>query len=170
MFKFLIAFSLILFSAALSFAQNKSVYTSFGAENCRIKNDPRIAGNMQGECPGIGGYRLKLYADDDRMSVGVVSPSRKISELDFWGFFNNFSAIGEKGEWRLNGKTPIALIVRYDVSDQGDGDKHTSYLMVAKISARRSCVVAIVKPGANQNAKARRLADTAATKPCKKPE
>ena len=60
--------------------------------------------------------------------------------------------------------------VRFDVSDRGDNDKRTSYLMVSKISPTESCVVGIVKPGKNQNAEARRLADSAANKPCKKAE
>lgn len=170
MFKISIAFSFILILAAVSCAQNTSVYTSFRDDQCNIVNDPKIGGNMTGTCPAVGGYRLKMYADDGRMSVGIVAPSQKLSELDFWGYFSNFSSVGEKAEWRLKGKTPIALIVRYEVSDQGDNDKKTSYLMVAKINARKSCVVAIVKPGKTQNEDARRLADNSANMFCKKTE
>jgi len=60
------------------------------------------------------------------------------------------------------------LIIRLNVSDQGDEKPPTSYLIVSKISATTACVTDIVKPGKNQNAQAQRLADKASNKPCKK--
>jgi hypothetical protein len=100
----------------------------------------------------------------------VIAANKKTFDLDFWGYFGNFSQIGEKAEWRINGQTPVGLIVRYNVSDRGEGKPPTSYLMVSKIGATESCVVGIVKPGKNQNAEARKLADSASNKPCQKAE
>jgi hypothetical protein len=88
--------------------------------------------------------------------------------LNFWNYFGNFSELGERAEWRMNGKKPVALIVRLKVSDRGDGKPPTSYLIVSKIRGTEACVTDIVKPGKGQNAKARSLADKAPIKPCKK--
>jgi hypothetical protein len=68
----------------------------------------------------------------------------------------------------MKGKKAFALIVRLNVSDQGDEKPPISYLIVSKISPTNACVIDIVKPGKNQNAQAQRLADEASTKPCKK--
>ena len=170
MFKKTLVVSFLLLLSTLTFAQNKSVYTPLTDNKCNVTLDSQIPGNMSGLCQGVGNYYLKIYADDDRMSVSVVSSDQKTFDLDFWGYFGNFSQIGEKAEWRMKGKTPVGLIIRYDVSDRGDGKKPSSYLMVSKISPTGSCVVAIVKPGKNQNVEARKLADSASKKPCQKVE
>ncbi|MEP6900814.1 MAG: hypothetical protein ABJA66_03630 [Actinomycetota bacterium] len=170
MFKKTLVGSFLLLLSTLTFAQNKSVYTPLTDNKCKITPDLQIAGNMSGLCQGVANYKLQIAVDDERMSVSVIASAQKTFDLDFWGYFGNFSQIGEKAEWRMNGKTPVGLIVRYDVSDRGEGNKPTSYLMISKISSTESCVVAIVKPGKNQNAEARKLADSASNKPCQKVE
>ncbi len=170
MFKKTLVVSVILLLSTLTFAQNKSVYTPLTDNKCKIKQDSQVPGNMNGLCPGVGRYNLKIYVDDERMSASVVAPDQKTFDLDFWGYFSNFSSIGERAEWRMKGKTPVGLIVRYNVSDRGEGNKPTSHLMVSKVSPINSCLVAIVKPGKNQIAQAQKLADSAANKPCKKIE
>jgi hypothetical protein len=126
-----------------------------------------MPGNYSGRCDGVGGYKLEVYLDDERNSLGVVLPSKKVVGLDFWNHFGNFSELGDRAEWRIKGKKPVALIVRLKVSDQGDEKPQTSYLIVSKISGTNACVTDIVKPGKNQNAQAQRLANEASTKPCK---
>ena len=163
---------LLIFAAAVSTAvcaQNKSVYSSLAADECRtVDVDKGMPGNYSGRCSGVGGFDLEVYLDDERNSVGVVLPSQKSIGLDFWSFFGNFSALGEKAEWRLKGKKPVALIVRLNVFDQGDNKPPTSYLIISKISPTNACVTDIVKPSQNQNARAQSLADKAPTKPCRK--
>lgn len=157
-----------LFSTAALTAQNKSVYTDLAVDKCKtVDVDGGMPGNYSGKCKGVGGYDLEVYLDDERNSIGVVLPSKQTVGLDFWNYFGNFSALGQKAEWRMKGKEPIALIVRLNVSDRGDEKPPTSYLIVSKISETGACVTDIVKPSKNQNAEARRLADKAATRPCK---
>ena len=158
-----ISFLLILSTAA--FAQNKSIYTPISNAECKTTNTSPVSGYLN--CPGSGGYSLEVLDDDARMSINVVAPDKKVYELDFWGHFRRFSFVGEKAEWRLKGKTPVALIIRYDVSDGGDDGKNISYLMVAKITKNSACVTDIVKPSKNQNLTAQKLADKSALKPCK---
>ncbi len=168
MCKKLLAVLFVLFFSTLAFAQNKSVYTPLTNDKCQVKIDP-VLPVMDGLCPGVGGYNLQIYDDDARMSAGVVAPDREVSDLDFWGFFRNFSELGQQAEWRMKGNKPVGLIIRYLVSDRGDGKTPSSYLMVAKISPTKSCVTDIVKPSKTQNLTAQRLADKALSKPCKVP-
>jgi len=169
MFRNLFFFSLVFVFSLEAFAQNKSLYTDLAADKCKtIDVNKGMPGNSSTRCKGVGGYELEIYLDDERNSVGVVLPSKKVVGLDFWNYFGGFSALGDKAEWRMKGKNPVALIVRLNVSEQGDGKPPTSYLIVSKISPTSACVTEIVKPGKNQNAQAQRLADNVSNKPCKK--
>lgn len=166
MFKIIFCVSFTLLLTCVSFAQNKSIYTPISNEKCETKNTSPVSGYLN--CPGAGSYNLQVLDDDARMSVNVIAPNQKVYELDLWGHFRNFSSVGEKAEWRVKGKTPVALIIRYNVSDKGDNDETSSYLMIAKITKTQSCVTDIVKPSKNQNSIAQKLADSAFSKPCKK--
>jgi len=169
MFKTLLALSIIIVLSTVVFAQNKSVYTTLAADKCKTTDvDKGMPGNYSGKCPGVAGYALEVYLDDERNSVGVVLPSKKTIGLDLWNHFSNFSELGETAEWRMKGKKLFALILRLKVSDQGDDKPGTSYLIVSKVNATNACVTDIVKPGKGQNATAQRLADKASGKPCKK--
>ena len=162
---------LVIFALSVGvFAQNKRVYTTLVADKCKtLTVDDGMPGNYSGKCPGVGGYGLEVYLDDERNSLGVVPPSKEAIGLDLWNYFGNFSELGETAEWRVKGKKPVALIVRLKVSDRGDGKTPTSYLIVSKITGANACVTDIVKPGKGQNGKARGYADRAAAKSCKKP-
>ena len=158
---------LALFSTA-AIAQNKSVYTSLAEDKCKTASvDEGMPGNYWGKCLGVAGYALEAYLDDERNSVGVVLPNKKVIGLDLWKHFANFSELGETAEWRMKGKRPVALIVRLKVKDQGDDKPGTSYLIISKLSATAACVTDIVKPGKSQNLTAQRLADKAHARPCK---
>lgn len=165
MCKNLFVLSFILLCSTAIFAQNKSVYTPISNAKCETKTTSPASGYLN--CPGTVGYKLQVLDDDARMSINVVAPDGKEFELDFWGHFRNFSYVGENAEWRIKGKTPVALIIRYNVSDRGDNDKKTSYLMVAKITKDSACVTDIVKPSKSQNLTAQKLADKSVLKPCK---
>ena len=159
---------LTLLFAAAAYAQNKSVYTSTKTSACRtIKATDEGAGSYIGECAGVGGYKVQLLEGDIRQTLNIVTPSRKKFELNFWGFYSSFSAIGEKIEWRTKAGIPVALIARFNVADPEDSKKSTSYLMVSKIGKTASCVTDVVLPGPKQNKEARDLADAATGKRCK---
>jgi hypothetical protein len=154
--------------AAAAAAQNKSVYTSTKTNACRtIRSTSEGTGSYVGECPGVGGYKVRLIEGDLRQTLDIITPARKKFELKFWNIFGSFSSIGEKVEWRMKGRAPVALISRYNVADPEDSRKNTSYLFVSKIGRSMSCVTDVVEPGPGQNEKARRLADVSSGKPCK---
>jgi hypothetical protein len=169
MFKRLLVFSFLFLFPTIALAQNRSIYTSLAADKCKTTSvNKGMPGNYTGRCEGVGGYKLDVYLDDERNSLGVVLPSEKVIGLDLWNYFGNFSELGERAEWRMKGQRPVALIVRLKVSDRGDQKPPASYLIVSKISDVDASVTDIVKPGKSQNANAQSLADKASTKPCKK--
>lgn len=171
MFKTIFLGSIILLLSTFAFAQNKSVYTELAFDKCKnVIVDKVVPGNVNWNCAGVSGYILEVYLDDERNSMGVVFPNKKVHTLDFWNYFGNFSELGEKAEWRMKGKTPVALIVRLNVSDKGDNGERNSYLIVSKITKTTACVTDIVKPGKSQNLLAQQLADSSSNKPCKKVE
>lgn len=162
------ALLIALFVSATAAAQVKSVYTSTKTGACRtIKSNPEEAGYYEGECPGVGGYKVRLIEGDLRQTLDVITPKKKRFELKFWEHFSSFSAIGEKLEWRTKAGIPFAMIARYYVADP-EGGKGRSYLFVTKIGKTSACITDIVEPMAKQNEKARELADSAGDKPCLK--
>ncbi len=149
---------LILVCAVGVFAQsNRSVYTNLGEKGCRtIKADSSGAGSYEGICPGVGGYKLQIEEGDLRQNIQVITPAGKKHSLDLWTVIgSSFSSLGDKAEWRVRtqkGKVvPVALIVRYNLSNPEDSTKITSYLAVAKLTASRICITAKIAPGAGAN-------------------
>ena len=165
-----------LFFAGSVTAQNSSVYSNLTGGGCRrVKTDSETGGS-ESRCRGYGKWSLMVLDDDNRMSVNVVSPDGKQSELDFWTIVTTaFSSLGGKAEWRVrkDGKTvkPIALIVRVNATVEEDGkQKRQSYLAVSKITDDAVCVVEKISDQRNANQLARDSADHAAAKPCLQPE
>lgn len=165
----------LLASSAISLAQNRSVYTSLEAKQCRtIKTETTGAGDYEGRCRGVTGYSLVLLEGDLRQNILVVTPKGAKHSLDLWDVISGgFSFVGPKAEWRMarrSGKlSTVALIIRYNASEDPEHpDKKTSYLAVAKITASEICVTDKISPSANANEEARRAADSAANKPCLK--
>ena len=157
--------------ACAAAAQNKSVYTSTKTSDCKtITSNPNEGGSYEGECKGVGGYKIRLIEGDIRQTLNIITPARRKFELNFWTYYGGFSTVGEKIEWRTKGGVLIALIARFNIANAGDSSKNTSYLMISKIGKSLSCVTDVVLPGAKQNEKARELADSASTKPCKPAE
>lgn len=166
--KFIIIGCFILAFSVFATAQNKSIYTSLETKACKtIEQSDEGAGWYRGECPGAGGYKLEVTEGDIRQSINVITPANKKFDLDFSMVSSAFSSVGAKAEWRMKGKVPVALIVRFNASNPENPDKNTSYLIVSKISKTESCITDVVKPSKTQNAQAQKLADAAATKPCK---
>jgi hypothetical protein len=166
----------VLLGTATIFSQTKkaeSVYTDLASEKCTtIESNSDEGGSYQGECAGVGGYKLEVLEGDLRQTINVIAPNRKKFELELWNKVSSgFSAVGDKAEWRVvrTGKTvkPTALIFRFNASDNPEKPvQNTSYLIVVKITKTSACVTDVVKSAANANETARRLADNSADKPC----
>ena len=151
----------------------QSVYTNLDDKHCRtLKSDVSEAGEYLGRCTGTAGYTLLVAEGDLRQNITVVTPQKVKHSLELWSTVSSaFSSLGPKAEWRVvkqkNKTTPVALIVRYNASEDSEHpEKTTSYLVVTKITSKEVCVTDRIRPGPNANEEARRLADEAATKPC----
>ena len=106
---------------------------------------------------------LIVDVDDDRSSLTLKIGSKTVA-LDFSPLVTeDFCSIGRRVEWRLNKRAsswiPNALIARvvFVQPDKTDGE----YLVVAKLSGDKSCVVAKVdaRKIKHANEKARESAD-----------
>jgi len=151
----------------------QSVYTNLDDKHCRtLKSDASEAGEYLGRCTGTAGYTLLVAEGDLRQNITIVTPRKTEHSLELWTIVSSaFSSLGPKAEWRVlkqkNKTTPLALIVRYNASEDPEHpDKTTSYLVVTKITAKEICVTDRIKPGPKASEDARRLADEAATRPC----
>lgn len=160
---------LILLLAAPAVGQVRSVYTKLDERSCKkLKTSDDEGGSYLGECPGYGRFKLQVIEGDLRQSVNVVFPDGSKSELDLWNVSGGFSSLGPAAEWRLKGKELIALIFRFNVSeDPEDASKLTSYLVVVKLEKGTACVTEAIRPTRSQNADARRAADKARSRPCR---
>lgn len=159
-----------IFVSGTVYAQNKSVYTSLSVKACtQLRSNPDEGGDYEGECPGVGGYKLRLIEGNLRQTINIIDPMGKIHELNFWNLTGAFSSVGDTAEWRMLGKKPIALIVRLNVSEyQDDGSsKNKGYLVVAKITPEATCVTDFLAPTRSHNYEARKAADKAVARPCR---
>lgn len=167
--KTLVLIALFSLTPIIADAQNTSVYTKLDEKSCKtLDSNPDEGGSYLGECKGVGGYKLQVLEGDLRQSVNVIGPGRKKTELNFWNISGGFSSLGEQAEWRMRGKMPVALIVRYNVSeDPEDASKTVSYLVVVKIAKNSICITEALKPTRSHNMEARRAADKSQNRPCR---
>jgi hypothetical protein len=150
---------------------NRSIYTPIGDKQCRtIKSAEAGDDGYEARCRGAAGYTLLLSEGDLRQNITVITPKGAKHSLDLWSVISGgFSSVGPKAEWRVKTSAPVALILRYNASEDPDKpDKRTSYLAVTKITPTEICVTEKISPGPTANEDARRAADTSSTKPCLK--
>jgi hypothetical protein len=158
---------------------NDSVYSSLAGRDCRRVEQALETAQSTRECPGVGGFRLRVLLVDDRASVTVVTPDGQQYPLEYWNVVTRaFSDLGLTAEWRVpraRGKAaPIAVIVRINAHEPGRNDaaassRRRALLAVAKITPEVICVVRAIDAAASANEDARRAADGAAVQPCLQP-
>lgn len=153
----------------------QSVYTTFNWKKCKtLEENEEAAGYILLECPAIAGYKLHVDSQDLRDGLTVVRPDGSKHELKLGQIGGGgFSSLGRTVEWRVRrqkGKlVPIALIVRFTVSQYVGGDPGTReipHLTVTKITPQKICLVEAIRVGRNTNVMARRVADASSDKPC----
>lgn len=149
-------------------AQNAiSIYTDISGKACTKYIDDQATDAYTLNCPGVHGFRLQVHEDDERSSVSLVTPDKRVIPLNYWDVVTRgFSTLGDKAEWRIakvgGHAAPISIIVRVNALDQSDPErpKRIPLLAVAKISRDASCVTRVVNALATDaNKEARRFAD-----------
>ena len=143
-------------------AEDAGRYTSLAPADCRLIAENREEGGYaRHACPGLGGYKLETSESDLRQDVVVIAPDGRRSELNLSSLVAKgaFNALGRTAEWRGPESNPRALIFRLNVAPGPDPVRpDISNLVVARL-AGAACAVAVVPPGAGQNARARAIAD-----------
>ena len=146
------------------FAQNTSIYTDIKPQRCRMLDSHSEGATWA--CNGAAGYKL-IHASDFVSEITLVSPRGTQMPLSLGEKLQpGWSSVGNKAEWRMRQGRPVALIVRYDIGEEGES-RRISYLVVARIEANNACMVGKVPPGRNQNVLARQMADAAQNMSCR---
>lgn len=146
---------------ALAQSNAESRYTSL--TGCRLVRANEAEDWSVARCPGLGGFSLMLDYGDLREDLRLIGPGRKETRLGINGLGGGgFNSLGKAAEWRgrLRGGrfVPHALIVRTNaVQNPDQPERPTSLLAVIDLDGL--CVVALVRPGPQQNRQARDLAD-----------
>jgi len=156
-----------------------SVYSSLAGRDCPSVEQGIETAYFTMECPGVGGFRLRVLRDDERSSVTVVTPDGRQFPLEFWNVVTRaYSDLGATAEWRIarahGNPLPIALIVRVNAREPDPSDvdavaQRRSTLAVAKITAEVICVVETIDAAPRANEEARHAADISAAHPCLQP-
>lgn len=149
-----------------------SAYTKIRLEACAQIETASEEGTFGGawECPGYQGQAVYVAEGDLRMfvSFGPFAADEPAAGQTL----PNFNTVNETLEWRLDGGTPVATILRWFPS-LDDGASTGSVLIVTQLKpGGGTCQIARVDAQANSNANvmARQAADTlAGTFDCSQP-
>jgi hypothetical protein len=169
-------FVLLACAAQASAQAVQSVYSDLSEAKCKVvKSGDESEGESSSvsRCPGIAGYNLLVLDGDSRQSVTIVRPNGTEHPLDLWHTVSGaFSTVGQRAEWRVRRRgdkdEPFALIVRFTHNALPDNpDKKISTLVVAKITTDAVCVTDAIPPAPDANERARKAADSSASKPCR---
>ena len=148
-----------------------------GAE-CQPVEPPPAPATSATRCPGPGGYALLLADHDGRATLTVVDADGREHPLDAAGAADHAgeSRFRDTAEWhtrpRGRATVPTALIVTH-VAVRPDGPRNSAGerldVLVAKI-AGETCITDRIPASPEAGAEARRLAATAAARPCLRAE
>jgi len=160
----------LLLSTSFLFAENTSSYHSIDIEkNCKVTEvyEANMGGSLS--CGNYHGMKVSIADDDLRMNL-YLTRNKKEHNLGIWNLFHGFTELGKVIEFRHpKGKPdkPYAMIFRLHVQEyRNDKSVNVSYLIVAKMTPERICVVGKIKPQKNQNLLTRKMADKARSIPC----
>lgn len=151
----------------------ESTFTGLDEKACKdIKPGAEDKGAIhKAECPGAGGYKVTLLASDHSVELTFADQGGKSKDLGIPRIVNSAAGfvLGDKIEWRMGNKgVANAFIVRANkFTDPVDSNKQESNLLVGKLTGDGPCITDVVGPStADQNTRARELADTAKDRPC----
>jgi hypothetical protein len=155
-----------------------SMSTDLLAPACERKVDPADPNETPYRlCPGVGGHALAVrLVESGRQSIDVVDPAQRAFPLDLHEVVTRYMAsVDRTAHWRVarrDGKAvPVALIVRVLAHENAQRPERVThrYLAIAKITPGETCVTDVVTDGSPADARVRRLADSAHTRPCLAP-
>jgi len=97
-----------------------SSYTDLSGKACRTVARDKETGASTIRCPGVGGYSLLVLDSDDRASISVVAPGRRVHPLKYWDVVApSFSTLDKKAEWRVVEQPDVGRVADH----RSDGDE-----------------------------------------------
>lgn len=143
--------------------------------DCRSDGGGRDSASWVLRCPGALGYALQVRGVDGRAALSVIDPDGGEHPVDAGGAVGHAreSRFGDAVEWRTVGEgsraVATALVVTH-VAVRPDGPRNSAGerldLLVVRL-ADEVCVTDRIPAATEARAEARRLAETAATRPCR---
>src|SRR5690242_17334875 len=111
-----ITFLFLFLFAATASAQLTSSYTNISEKSCRqiklTKADEHVL--MHRRCQGVAGYRLDIFSGEEHEYMDLITPRGKKFDVSINPA--SYSFLDKRAEWRMRGTTPVALIVRFNMS------------------------------------------------------
>lgn len=155
----MMAFGMIVGGAAVAQAVNapKALFTAIDLKACKQIAKHRDGGAWR--CPGLPGYPVYVAEGDLRYMLAFgPTPEKRRSATQTLGAFNTVFDGKQRPtiEWRVQRgptgrETPFATIVRFHTNRDGQrGD----VLVITKVDAQTSCMLAKVDATANSDAMA----------------
>lgn len=149
-----------------------SVYSSLEEGSCVIADaaslhkDPEID-FLVSECPGFGGYQLKVAGGDLRYPLSLVFHGKEIELTRIHSFH---SVASPRVEWVFE-RISEEPLVRYKalihrIRLEQDNNKDGDILIVTKLNKEDSCPVAVIKASQSMNEEARSIAENIDGRPC----
>ncbi len=166
--KSIILASLFFVTLSACAADFTSSYTSIKETDCKTLASSEMESRQS--CQKFADIEVMAVEYDLRQSL-ILRRGGKDYPLNFWSSVTqNHSILGPKIEWRHKKGKPtniVGIITRLNVSENTlRPDKETSYLVVSKLTANEICVVGKIAPQADQNKKARSMAEKSASMSC----
>jgi hypothetical protein len=127
-----------------------SVYTPLDIDRCRLLRRIEEGESASWRCPGHAGIPLLVSTGDGRFDVDAGVDN------DEWESLSPFNALGERVEWRLRARRPIAIIYRYHVAVPDTAPFSRIAVETIGRRGRPGCVIAWIDgalPTANAHAR-----------------
>jgi hypothetical protein len=138
-----------------------SAYTQLDLKRCKlVEQSPEGEGEGYARwlCAGFAGIPL-TYAEGDLRGMLAVGTGGQ-DHCAMTQTFGPFNTPGTTLEWRLKNGRPIAVILRWKLSEPENPDVTHDWLAVTRWTAHDSCRIAVVQGRLpNANALARQAAD-----------
>ena len=142
----LLAIPLLAPSAA---AANDSIYTDLDLDRCRLIEFIEEGESVRWECPGHATIPLLVGSGDGRFDIDAGV------ENEEWETLSPFNNPGERVEWRMDGRVPIAIIFRL-VSAVPEHPEAALFVETIGRAGAPGCTVAVIdarRPDANVRAR-----------------
>ncbi|EEB9696282.1 hypothetical protein AHU65_002180 [Salmonella enterica subsp. enterica] len=145
MTKFLLLFILfLLWKPALCM---EIIPTSIQDNACVKISEDEYTGATEHKCQGVGGYALRVFYDDNRMSLNVIYPDKTECPLELWdkvthSFFSLDNMVQWYSVYDRGDITPLAIII--GVNNDNIDALEKNWWVIIRLNVDNACITDIV--------------------------